>query len=108
MEIKHGDLTALPFPDGAFDAAVSAHAIDHLGPGKQRGLSEMRRILKPGGKFLFVAWVPGWNMFAIANVLSLFLTRKAGWRRMAAQAGFEVQEEGTFNGVWYLLLAKPT
>jgi len=107
VEIKQGDLTSLPFPDGSFDAAVSAHAIDHLGPGKQKGLAEMRRVLKPGGKFLFVAWVPGWSMFAIASVLSLFLTGKPAWRRMVSAAGFHIEEEGTFNGVWYLLLKSP-
>ncbi len=107
VEIKQGDLTQLPFPDASFDAAVSAHAIDHLGEAKEKGLAEMRRVVKPGGRFLLVVWVPGWNMFAIANVLSFFLTSKAGWRQMAARAGFEIQDEGDFNGVWYLLLRSP-
>lgn len=107
VEIKQGDLTQLPFPDKSFDAAVSAHAIDHLGAGKEQGLAEMRRILKPGGRFLLVVWVPGWNMFAIANVLSFFLTSKFGWKKMASRVGFQIQDEGTFNGVWYLLLRAP-
>lgn len=107
VEIKQGDLTQLPFPDESFDAAVSAHAIDHLGAGKEKGLAEMRRVLKPGGRFLLVVWVPGWSMFAIANVMSFFLTRRSGWRQMAGRVGFKIQDEGTFNGVWYLLLHSP-
>ena len=107
VQIKQGDLTLLPFPDKNFDAAVSAHAIDHLGSKKEKGLEEMRRILKPGGRFLLVVWVPGWSMFAIANVLAFFLTSKSDWRQMARRVGFEIQGEGTFNGVWFLLLRRP-
>jgi len=106
VEIRQGDLTKLPFPDMSFDATVSAHAIDHLGPGEKMALHEMHRVLKPGGRFLLVVWVPGWRLFAIANVLSLILTRAAGWRRMAHRVGFSIIEEGRFNGVRYLVLQR--
>ncbi len=107
VQIEQGELTQLPFPDRSFDAAVSAHAIDHLGPNQEKGLAEMRRILRPGGRFLLVVWVPGWSMFSIANVFSFFLTRKSGWKRKASSVGFEIQQEGSFNGVWYLVLQRP-
>ena len=107
VEVKHGDLTALPFDDGTFDSAVSAHVIDHLGRNKQRGLEEILRVLKPGGRFLLVVWVPGWTMFAVANLFSFFLTRPQRWRDMASEAGYELLDEGTFNGVWFLLLGRP-
>ena len=107
VDVEHGDLTALPFKEGTFDSAVSAHAIDHLGRNKQRGLEEILRVLKPGGRFLLVVWVPGWTMFAVANLLSFFLTRPQRWRDMASEAGYELLDEGTFNGVWFLLLGRP-
>ena len=107
VRIERGDLTQLPFPDQTFDSSVSAHAIDHLGSQKEHGLREMWRVLKPGGHFLLVVWVPGWAMFAIANVLSFFLTTKGGWKRMASRTGFEILDEGVFNGIWFLLLGKP-
>ena len=106
VRIERGDLTALPFPDAHFDAAVSAHAIDHLGQQKEQGLREMLRVLKPGGRFLLVVWVPGWTMFAVVNVLALFLSPKRAWRRMAASAGFELRDEGMFNGNWFAVLEK--
>jgi len=106
-QVQVGDLTALPFPDRSFDAAVSAHAVDHLGQLKQQGLTEILRVLKPGGRFLLVVWVPSWAMFAIGNALSLSLAPKRALRRMAANAGFVLSDEGTFNGSWFALLQKP-
>ena len=107
VQIEQGDLTALPFPDAHFDSAVSAHVIDHLGPHKQRGLAEIRRVLKPGGRLLMVVWVPGWATFSLANVLCFLLTSKAGWRKLAAEVGFAIRDEGTFNGMWFALLERP-
>ena len=107
VEIAHGDLTALPFPDATFDATVSAHAIDHLGALAPAALSEMRRVLKPRGRFLLIVWVPGWTMFAIANVLSFGLASKRAWRGMATEAGFAIADEGRFNGTWFAVLRKP-
>jgi SAM-dependent methyltransferase len=107
VTVEAGDLTAMPFTDSQFDAAVSTHVYDHLGAGKAAALAETCRVLKPGGRFLMAVWVPGWTMFAVANVLSLFLTGKATWRRLAAAAGFELLDEGVFNGAWFVLLAKP-
>ena len=49
VTVETADLTALPFAEAAFDAAVSAHVYDHLGGAKQQGLDEMARVLRPGG-----------------------------------------------------------
>jgi hypothetical protein len=37
----------------------------------------------------------------LANVLCFFLTTKAGWRTLAAEVGFSIRDEGTFNGMWF-------
>ena len=108
VDIERGDLTALPFPDATFDATVSAHAIDHLGAQALDGLREMHRVLKPGGRFLLIVWVPGWTMFAVVNVLSFLLASKRSWRRMATDVGFAIADQGTFNGNWFAVLRKPT
>jgi SAM-dependent methyltransferase len=107
VEISQGDLTALPFEAASFDAAISAHAVDHLGAQTEQALREMLRVLKPGGRFLLIVWVPGWTMFAVANLLALFLASKSAWRRMAARAGFAISDEGAFNGMWFAVLQKP-
>jgi len=106
VSVERGDLTALPFADRSFDAVVSAHAIDHLGRQREQGLREAQRVLKPGGRLLLVVWVPGWTMFAVANLLAFSLAPKRAWRGMAASAGLELCDEGIFNGSWFVLLKK--
>jgi SAM-dependent methyltransferase len=107
VSVVRADLTRLPFDDACFDAAVSTNVFDHLGAGKPAALAEVWRTLKPGGRFLMAVWVPGWPMFAVANVLSLFLTSKAQWRKLAADAGFACIDEGIFNFAWFVVLEKP-
>ena len=106
VKIETADLTALPFDAESFDGAVSTNVYDHLGRYKEQALREVFRILKPGGRFLMAVWVPGWTMFAVANVLSFFLTPKNGWRSMARRAGFKIVDEGVFNHAWFVLLEK--
>jgi SAM-dependent methyltransferase len=43
-----GDLSALPFPAGSFDAAVATGALEYVGD-LGRGLGELARVLRPGG-----------------------------------------------------------
>lgn len=54
-----GLVEAIPFHDATFDVVLSRLVMHHL-PGdlKQRGLVEMRRVLKPGGLCLIVDFEP--------------------------------------------------
>lgn len=49
--LQLGDAEALPFPDGAFDAAACLDCLEHI-RGDERALAEIFRVLKPGGTFL--------------------------------------------------------
>jgi SAM-dependent methyltransferase len=51
------NLQALPYPDGAFDAAVSAFGAA-LAPRPRRTASELVRVVRPGGVVALAAWVP--------------------------------------------------
>jgi SAM-dependent methyltransferase len=48
-----GDVQALPFADGEFDCAVAAWMLFHV-PNVDRALSELARVLRPGGRLVAV------------------------------------------------------
>jgi ubiquinone/menaquinone biosynthesis C-methylase UbiE len=53
VELKIGDVEALPWPDSFFDQGMSTFTLHHF-PHPDRALAEMVRVLKPGGR-LFLA-----------------------------------------------------
>jgi len=52
IEFKRGDGMALPLPDGCFDAVTISFGLRNMAD-RHQALSEMRRVLRPGGR-LFV------------------------------------------------------
>src|SRR4051794_3463820 len=47
-----GEAVALPFPAGAFDAALACLVFEHI-EGVDAAIAEVGRVLRPGGRFLF-------------------------------------------------------
>ena len=52
---EQADVMALPFDDETFDAVVCQFSTMFF-PDRIHGYQEIRRVLKPGGKFLFSIW----------------------------------------------------
>jgi ubiquinone/menaquinone biosynthesis C-methylase UbiE len=44
------DAQSLPFPDGLFECVIGSGLLDHLN-NRDKGLTEILRVLKPGGRF---------------------------------------------------------
>ena len=55
VEWRQADAMQLPFPDASFDAVVCQFGVMFF-PDKAKAYAEARRVLKPGGLFIFNAW----------------------------------------------------
>ena len=55
VEWRQADAMQLPFRDGTFDAVVCQFGVMFF-PEKSKAFSEARRVLGPGGVFIFNAW----------------------------------------------------
>lgn len=65
LDFITGDACALPFPDDSFDVVINVEA-SHCYPDLPRFLSEVRRVLRPGGRFLYADFrfaqsIPDWE-----------------------------------------------
>lgn len=54
MEIFHGSVSELPFPDDMFDTVTTVESY-YFWPDLPHDFAEVRRVLKPGGIFVVVA-----------------------------------------------------
>ena len=85
-----GSALALPFADEVFDAVAAFDVIEHCDP-ESEALAEVRRVLRPGGRFLMSvpAYTWAWTDFDVANGHHRRYTRA---RAVAAveRAGFRV------------------
>jgi ArsR family transcriptional regulator len=57
VELRRGELEALPIDDGRLDAVTMALVLHHL-PQPEEALREIIRVLKPGGRVLIVDMLP--------------------------------------------------
>ena len=66
-EAVRGDLLSLPFPDDSFDKVIAAEVLEHI-PADERAMTEIARVLKPGGRAAVT--VPRWLPERICWALS--------------------------------------
>jgi len=54
--VERGDAAHLGYADGSFDLVMAHHVLHHLGPVPEilRGVDEISRVLRPGGRLLYV------------------------------------------------------
>ncbi len=57
VDVRRGDMEALPIDDGQLDVAIVALVLHHV-PEPARALAEVRRVLKPRGRVLIVDMLP--------------------------------------------------
>jgi demethylmenaquinone methyltransferase/2-methoxy-6-polyprenyl-1,4-benzoquinol methylase len=57
ITLIRADVLQLPFPDRAFDAAVVAFGLRNVSD-RQRGVRELMRVVRPGGRLLVLEFAP--------------------------------------------------
>ena len=92
-----GDALALPFPSARFDAVTIAFGLRNLA-NRARGLAEMRRVLRPGGR-LFVlefsqphAWFRPFYLLYLRRILPALAGRVTGDRAAYVYLNESIEE----------------
>lgn len=101
-ELRAGSVYELPYPDARFDLVVSFSTFEHLHR-YELALSEVRRVLRPGGFFLL--GMPAVNRMMEAGFLAIgfrgiddhHVTTPAQVAARFAAHGFAVRERATMN-----------
>jgi ubiquinone/menaquinone biosynthesis C-methylase UbiE len=106
VNLTQAPVEKLPFADESFDSAVVTLVFCSVGdPG--RGLSEVRRVLKPGGSLLMVEHVRAHGAIAatMQNIITPFTKLLAGnchWNRntekTVIEAGFQIEQRRDIGG----------
>ncbi|MDQ2906317.1 MAG: class I SAM-dependent methyltransferase [Ktedonobacteraceae bacterium] len=85
LRLALADITALPFYDATFDVALAVH-IFHLVDGWQRAVSEVLRVLRPGGLFLHC-----WDEDVTSGKWSVEMM----WQKIMRDMGYEIRRSGS-------------
>lgn len=75
-----GDASALPYPNGSFDAAYLVSVLGEI-PDQRKAMSELRRVLKPGGRLVVGEALPDPHFISPGKLAAL-----------AGQSGLRAEE----------------
>ena len=90
-----GDAEALPLRAGTFDAVVNLISVHHY-PDPARAVGEFRRVLRPGGRLVLVAFDRASPYIRLAQRTNRWASRVAGtsWQTTPAEVLALVQGAG--------------
>jgi ubiquinone/menaquinone biosynthesis C-methylase UbiE len=94
IELREGDAHALPFGDESFDSVVCTYSLCNI-PDPGRAVSEMKRVLRPGGELILVDHIrsPVKPIFWFQKTVEFFSRRLQG-EHMTRRPLEQVKEEG--------------
>lgn len=95
VEVREGDMHALPFEDASFDLVVMMHALTYAAK-PQQAVTEAARVLRPGGRLLLSSL----GKHAHASAVEPFGHLNLGFshkelQKFIEKAGLELQDAGT-------------
>jgi len=98
VEWRRADAMALPFEDGSFDVVVCQFGVMFF-PDKPKAFAEARRVLRPGGAFVFTVWDRlGDNEFADVVTTSLESVFPEAPPRFLARTPYAYYEQASIGG----------
>lgn len=103
VRVRVATLHALPFPDECFDAVLSLDVLYHTDVEESRAVSEMRRVLKPGG--LLICNLPAFDCLRGAHDVAVCGVRRyeaSQVRRRLQGLGVRIERMHYWN-VWLFL-----
>ncbi|WP_297886586.1 class I SAM-dependent methyltransferase [uncultured Halorubrum sp.] len=101
--LAQGDVVALPFRDGAFDAVTAYHSLIHVPEGEhQTAVDEFARVLGEGGRLLCSEGPEPWHgenpdWLDTGVEMQWHIAGAEATRRHLRNAGFVVERESTVD-----------
>ena len=78
------DAQEIPFPDDAFDVVIANHMLYHV-PNRRKAFSEIRRVLKPRGRF-YASTIGEAHMQELHELMGRFDASLFSWGKSASAA----------------------
>jgi ubiquinone/menaquinone biosynthesis C-methylase UbiE len=91
------DLTKIPFAGGLFDAIVCGYVLEHL-PDPRPGLTELARVMRPGGKLLLLATEDTFPGSMCSRMWHCRTYNRQDLRRVCGECGLRWHRDHFFSG----------
>jgi len=91
VEFKKANILEIPYPDNTFDIVTAGSVLHELHDeeDKIKALKEIRRVLKPGGKFIFIELLRDAKMFFAMLFFAFVWKPKQYWINLLERTGFK-------------------
>ncbi len=92
VEYRTLDIQEIPYEDGTFDVVIANMMLYHV-PDINRGLSEVKRVLKKSGRFYCATYGENGIMKYLAGILSEYGAQDCTNNSFTLQNGYEILRE---------------